>query len=307
MSALIKSGYDKLLAAFALGLMAVSGGWAWLHQGAIDLIRNHAVTTELTSAAYTPPVLPRTETQPTAWARPAAQSHGRGWLYEVFTPPVIYYNPLARSFAVTPPLNPTEGDTPFGLELLQVMLEPYRLQLVGYFGGPGDYLAAFVSQELPETLLARSGRRFEQLGLTLKSLDVKKVEVSRDDERPVYDVAALAVLLDEKSGTEVVLDSRARKLTDTPLAVLRLGPGGNRSRTLHEGDAFSDETGSYRIERIQLDPPEVVLVRQTAGLPLPESRILRPTGQAGGQIAGQPTKAGKFTSSPKAGLASHNP
>ena len=128
MSALIKSGYDKLLAAFALGLMAVSGGWAWLHQGAIDLIRNHAVTTELTSAAYTPPVLPRTETQPTAWARPAAQSHGRGWLHEVFTPPVIYYNPLARSFAVTPPLNPTEGDTPFGLELLQVMLEPYRLQ-----------------------------------------------------------------------------------------------------------------------------------------------------------------------------------
>lgn len=66
MSALIKSGYDKLLAAFALGLMAVSGGWAWLHQGAIDLIRNHAVTTELSSAAYTPPVLPRTETQPTA-------------------------------------------------------------------------------------------------------------------------------------------------------------------------------------------------------------------------------------------------
>ena len=306
MSALIKSGYDKLLAAGAFLLLAASLGWVGAHQSVIAALRSQAVAAELTGVAYTPSASRRLETNPAVWARPEAQSHGSGWLYEVFTPPVIYYNTLARSFAVTPPLNPADGGAPFGLELLDVKLEPYRLQLVGYFGEPGDYLAAFVSANQAETLLARSGRRFEQLGLSLRSFDVKKVEVPHDDARPVYDVAALAVLFDEQSGTEVVLDSRTRKLTDTPLAVLRWGTGGSSTRTLREGDTFTDGTGSYRIERIQLDPPEVVVARQTPGLPLPESRVLRPVGKDGGQIAGQPAKAGKFATPPKTGLA-HNP
>lgn len=305
MSELIKSSYDKLLVALGGTLLAVSGGWVGLHQVDLTRLRHLPVGAELVGPAYLGSGLVMPETKITAWAKPAPQSHGSGWLYEVFTPPVIYYNTLAKSFAVTAPLNLADGGVPFGLELLDVMFEPYRLQLVGYFGEPGDYLAAFTSPSQPETLLARSGRRFEQLGLTLKSFDVRKVEVAHTDAWPVYDVAALAVLFDEKSGAEVVLDSRARKLTATPLAVLRSVAAGAAPRTLHEGDTFSDDTGSYRIERIQVDPPEVVVARQTPGLPLPETRILRPAGKDGGQLAGKPAPPKNFPAPPKTGLATH--
>lgn len=303
MSKPIKSDYDKLLVTLGAALLVVSGGWMWSRQADIARLRHQPVVAEPAGAAYALSRLELPETKPAVWPKPAAQSPGSGWLYEVFTPPVIYYNTVARSFTVTPPLHLADGGAPFGLELLDVKLEPYRLQLVGYFGAAGDYLAAFVSPNQPETLLARSGRRFEQLGLTLKSFDVKKVIVTHTDAWPVYDVAALAVLLDEKSGAEVVLDSRARKLTDTPLAVLRSVGDGNTAHTWHEGDTFSDDTGTYRIERIQLDPPEVVVARQTSGLPLPETRILRPVGKDGMQLAGKPTKAGKSPALPKTGLA----
>lgn len=303
MSELIKTNYDKLLVALGAALLAVSGGWMWAHQVDIIRLRHQPVTAELAGAAYAASGLPLPEAKTAAWPKPTAQSQGSGWLYEVFTPPVIYYNALAKSFTVAPPVNLADGGAPFGLELLDVKFEPYRLQLVGYFGEPGDYLAAFVSPNQPETWLARSGRRFDQLGLTLKSFDVRKIVVAHTDAWPVYDVAALAVLFDEKSGTEVVLDSRARKLTDTPFVVLRLVADGSAPRTLHEGDTFSDDTGSYRIERIQVDPPEVAVARQTPGLPLPETRILRPAGKDGAQAAGKPPQPKKLPAPPKTGLA----
>jgi hypothetical protein len=141
---------------------------------------------------------------------------------------------------------------------------------------------------VPQTLLARAGRRFDQLGLTLKSFDVRKVAVESDAPGAVYDIAARALLHDEQTGGEVVLDSRGTKFTDTLLAVFQASDGQGRLRDLHEGDTFSDKDATYRIERIQLDPPEVVVARSTPGLAVPETRILRPSQSAQG---GEPQKS----------------
>lgn len=300
MSQLIKSVYDKVLLTLAVGAMGLSLVWVGRQQAGIRYLQGEATTPALSGPAHavTEWLLP--EASETAWPKAPAQSQGSGWLYEVFTPPVIYYNTVARSFAVTPPHYPTEpGGGVFGLGLLAVKLEPYRLQLMGYFGAPGDYLAAFVSPQSPETLLARAGRRFDQLGLTLKSFDVRKVTVESNEPGPVYDVAALAVLQDEHTGAEVVLDSRSRKLTDTPLAVFRLPGAAGKSRELREGDTFSDDDATYRIERIQLDPPEVVVARTTPGLPVPEMRVLRPAAQP----AGKQTKPKPLAPQPAQGVA----
>lgn len=283
-----KHHYEKLLLAAALGAVAAGCAWSWRRQPDVRRVRSEPEQAILAGAAIVP-AAPAPLPAKAAWERPPAQSQGGGWLYEVFTPPVIYYHAAARSFAVTPPhYAPEATDTVFGLELLAVRLAPYRLQLAGYFGTPGDYLAAFVSTEVPQTLLAREGRRFEGLGLTLKRFDVRKVAVETDAPGPVsYDIAALAVLLDEQTGAEVVLDSRATKLTDTPLAVFQAPDGQGRPRELHEGDTFSEADATYRIERIQFDPPEVVVARTAPGLPVPETRILRPAGASSGPMAGQ--------------------
>jgi hypothetical protein len=306
---ILKIHHDRLLLALAAGLLMVSGGWGWLCRGDLEQVRNEPMPA---GAAATAPRSAGSEVaaspfpkEPAVWPKPAPQSSGHDWLYEVFTPPVIYYHAAAKSFAVTPPVPAADRGTPFGLELLEVKFEFYPLQLAGYFGEPEDYLAAFVIPGQPETWLARRGRRFEQLGLTLQSIDVKKIEVAKNDARPVYDVAAFAVLRDERTGGEVVLDSRAPRLTDTPLAVLRLADG-SPPRTWHEGDSFTDDTATYRIERIQVDPPEVVVARRISGMPGPETRILRPVGRSG-DIAVRPVQNGKFPAPSGIGLAANGP
>jgi hypothetical protein len=298
----LKASYDKLLLGGAVAVLAASGAWLWQQQAEVRRLRAQPVAAQLGGAVFQPAGLPQPGTAPAVWPKAPAQSSGSGWLYEVFTPPVIYYNTLARSFTVTPPMYQGEAAAPFGLELIAVRLEPYRLQLVGYAGGPGDYLAAFTSPATPETLLAREGRHFESLGLTLKSFDVKKVSVDHADPWPVYDIAALAVVTEDKTGRDVVLDNRTRKLTDTPLAMLRVSTAEAKPRELHEGDTFSEAGSTYRIERIQLDPPEVVVARSAPGLPVPETKILHPAGKPG-RLAGPATKPGAVPARPADGLA----
>jgi hypothetical protein len=267
--------YDKLLLAVAALAAAFSVTWLAQQQGDARRLRAQPVAAVLAGASYEPANLKPRETSAVVWPRPPVQSSGQGWLYEVFTPPVIYYHTLARSFTITPPLPQGEAGASFGLELLEVRQEQYRLQLAGYCGEPGDYLAVFVSPELPGTLLARAGRRLENLGLTLKRIALEKIPVEHGDAWTVYDVAARAVLADDQTGDDVVLDSRTRKFTGTPLAVLQPLAGG-QPRELREGDAFVDGDSTYRIERIRLDPPEAVVARATPDRPQPETRVLHP-------------------------------
>lgn len=299
--------YEKLLLAAALGAVAAGCVWHWRMQSGLRRVRSEPEQPALAGSAPAPTELPPAF-EAHAWARPPAQSQGGGWLYEVFTPPVIYYNTAARSFAVTAPHYAAEAtETVFGLELLAVKREPYRLQLAGYFGGSGDYLAAFVSAEVPQTLLARTGRRFEELGLTLRSFAVRKVAVETDGAAgPVHDIAALAVLFDEQANAEVVLDSRAPSLTDTPLAVFQRPDGKGRPREFHEGDTFSEADATYRIERIQLDPPEVVVARTVPGVPVPESRVLRPATTTAHGMAGKVRRSQPLVTRLQEGVASHD-
>ena len=272
---LLKSNFDKLLLVLAAVVLGLSGAWTWQQQAEVRRLRTQAVMTQLAGASYELANLCAPDLPGAVWPKAPSQSHGGGWFYEVFTPPVIYYNTLANSFDVTAPGLAGESGLEFGIELLDVKREQYRLQLVGYIGRPGDYHAAFVSPNQPETLLVREGRRLAELDLTLKSFEVKRILIEHGDAWPVYDIVALAVLLDDRTGADVVLDSRARTFTDTPLAVLLVAGGKGKPRELHEGDTFSDEASTYRVEHIQLDPPEVIIARQMPGLLQSETKILQ--------------------------------
>lgn len=265
--------------AFGVALVAVAGAglWWWGQQEGLRALRTSPVAATLTGEAYARAEFKAPARVPKAWGKPAVQSQGGGWVYEIFTPPVIYFHASARAFSVTPPSVFQDGALAFGLELLDVRRELYRLQLMGYLGSTQDYLGTFVSPQISETLLARPGRRFEELGLTLKDFAVRKVNVAAPGELPVYDIAAFAVVHDERTGEEVTLDNRERRFTDTPLAILRLGAQA-KPREVREGDEFAENDATYRIERIQLYPPEVVVAKQVPGLPFPELRVLKPAG-----------------------------
>lgn len=296
---------EKVLAVFAFAAATGATLWWWQQQAPLRRLHAERVAPRFSGASYTSAATPDAIGKAKPWAKPVAQSSGAGWIYELFTPPVIYYHATARTFTVTPPIYlGDQTNLPFGLELLAVKREPFRLQLVGYVGAPGDYTAAFVSAQSPETLLARSGKRFDQLGLALKSFEIRRIALDPRAARPVYDVAAVATLHDERNGTEVTLDTRGPKLTDTPLAVLRVvADASGKPRVLHQGDTVQQDDATFRVEHIQLDPPEVVVAKQTTGLPYPETRVLKP--EATNKSAEAAATAKRFTpTSAQPGVAS---
>jgi hypothetical protein len=283
MISFLRKDCEKLMLAAALLLLAASVTWAFAEHPRVASHRRPARRTARAGSKWHAVAPPVPDGDTARWAEPVAQPDGPGWIYEIFTPPAIYYDPVGKSFSVTSP--PNRVDAPalpnpdaFDVELLTVRLEPFRLQLTGYVGTPGNYTGIFVSPANPETILARPGRSFPKLGLRLKELSVVKAPVVHRDPWPVYEVAAIAVLEDEQDGAEVRLDSRTRALTHTPVAVLRLG--GGRSE-LHEGDFLPGDRSAYRIKRIQLDPPEVEVVRLNARRAVPETRVLRPASPDG--------------------------
>lgn len=214
------------------------------------------------------------------WRPPPAQPAGPGWGFEVFTPPALHYDRLTGIFSVAPTHGAGSSHESLPVELLAVKREPFRLQLAGYSGAPGNWLGFFTSPASAETLLARPGHRFEELGLSLKSLDVTNRRGGPASDPRAEEVAGVAVLHDEKSGREVVLESRDRLYSEPPLALLRLTDAAGSDREVREGETWSDGHMRYRIERIQLDPPEVVIVREAPGSRAPVTAIIRPAGAA---------------------------
>lgn len=304
MTYLIKPVYERIVLAMALVAAVASVVWFWRQQAVIRILHREPIRPVLSGPAYAASQWPLPQAPGALWSKPPAQSRGSDWLYEVFTPPAITYNRVTQSFAIAssrPHSKPVAAE--HGLQLQSVKLEPYRLQLVGYFGEPGDHQAVFTSPRTQETILARPGHRFEPLGLTLKSFDVRKVAVERGEPGPMYEVAAVAVLQDEIIDAEVVLDSRTRKLTDTPLAVFNRPGATDGPRELHEGDAFTSDDAVYRIERIQLDPVEVVVTRTSSGLLEPEMLILGPVGR----VAGKQSPAKPLAAKSSTEVAAANP
>lgn len=212
-----------------------------------------------------------------AWSAPAAQTRGREWVYDAFSPPEIYYNSRSRLFSVKPPASLVEGDAagPFGLELVAVRPEPFRLQLIGYVGAAENWRGTFQNTRTGEVFLAASGRRLPTLGLTIRSLDVGSQPVTVAESMTTRQRVASAVVRDEQSGRDVTLTHRERVYTGTLFAFVA-APGQSATREVRSGDSFKLGEATYRIEKIEATPPSVEVLKEAASLSQPDRRILLP-------------------------------
>ena len=149
---------------------------------------------------------------PRCWVEPAAQRRGPGWIYDLFTPPAVHYDQLSRTLTATPAPELVPADTdenPPDLELLEVRREPFRLQLVGYAGGPGELRGIFLDMRRGETAIGRAGDHLAGSGLSVKRLAVTGgggFQSGAETGEPM----AEATVADEATGNEVVLTSRGR-------------------------------------------------------------------------------------------------
>lgn len=264
---------DKLLLACAALLFAASGAAiALLVRLGIGLQPPPVGQVQLAEMTYTAsvaePALVKTET----WPAPAPQKRGREWIYDTFTPPEIFYNPRTKQFTVKPPTAAAEAvEEPFGLELIAVRPEPFRLQLIGYVGDRGTFENTLTG----EVFLGAAGKRVPALGLTIVGFDVRLQPIALRDSMTTQQRVATAVVRDEKTGRDVTITHRERHFTGTVSAFVA-AEGANAAREVRSGDGFKLGAATYRVEKVQLTPPQIEVTKEAPTLPQPERRTLVP-------------------------------
>src|SRR5882724_9623739 len=133
--------FEKILLGVALGTVLGAGAWVQRNPARTESGRSRSLPAEMRAVAKGSRTL--TAGIP-VWNDPPPQTRGGKWVYEMFTPPEIYFDPRSREFSITPPLKPvpeqiaeTNDDPP------ETPPAPFRLQLVGFVGGDGNYLGTF--------------------------------------------------------------------------------------------------------------------------------------------------------------------
>lgn len=273
----VPSSDKVLLGAAALLLLASAGTFGTLALRPTDPSNVPVPQVELTSAPYVarapeaPPI--KTDT----WAAPGAQARGRDWIYDAFTPPEIFYNARSKQFTIKPPSSLWDEDAQesFDLELVAVRPEPFRLQLIGYVGGEGNWRGMFQNLVSGQVFLASGGHRVPTLALTVRSLEVSTHPIRMGESMTTRQRVATAVIRDEKTGRDVTLTHRERVFTGTVFAFVAR-PGESATREVRRGDMFNLGETTYRIGKIDTVPPSVEVVKESPTLSQPDRRVLSP-------------------------------
>jgi hypothetical protein len=221
--------------------------------------------------------------QKATWMNPRSQQRGSKWLFDVFTPPRIYYNPVSQEFVVTPPDLLVKQDTSdpwssFGIALLDVRPRPYRLQLIGYAGESGNYIATFEYIPTGEALLAKEGNLLVEVGVKIMSFDVKQMEVEHEGSMRVYENVGVAKLMDFEQNEEIFLTNLETKIFSDLEARVRILEDG-QEYVVREGSQVKLEHGLYIIGDLSSEPKEAMVTRVSQDGSRRQSKLLTPSGQ----------------------------
>lgn len=138
----MKKSYDKIIFIIALLLFLGSSGYYFTQEssGVDPSLKTKAPQGEMFKVID----IPVFEETKIIWENPIAQDEAGNELFEIFTPPKIYWDESNNVFDFEPPRPPIEK-APFGLALLSIERELYRIQIDSFFGAPGgDYTKAKV-------------------------------------------------------------------------------------------------------------------------------------------------------------------
>lgn len=287
-------------------MLAMSVGWSWRKRLDVRRIKAVAVAMHVVKSDYKPDVLSVSIATNNAWLKPTPQLAGGAWIYELFTPPVIFYNRQSAAFSVTSPSDLIDSNAAFDLQVVAVKQELYRLQLTGYFGKPGAYIAAFSAAGKPDILLVKEGDRLKDLHLKLLHFAVQHLPLERKDSLPAYEAAAVAELFDEQAEATVTLDSRSQKFSDASVAIIKFAAPDAAIQEVREGDVVRYHEFVYRIEHIQYAPAEVQVTREGSDTSRFEHRVLHPATVSSNYASASIDDSKISLSRPATGLATNN-
>jgi len=196
-----------------------------------------------------------------SWPEPPAQHRGPGWVYELFAPPPVYFDPRSHTLGAGLAAAGSPGaEARCDLELVQVRGGRFRWQLAGYVADAGVLRGVFADAESGVTVVAGVGDRLGDTSWTVRSLAVDRPEDAPTDAAP-----AVATIGDGAPGAPVILSTREPCEGGTPLGMFASRRRPEFRRTLRAGDSLELDGASYRIEELVLRPPRAVVARLAPG------------------------------------------
>jgi hypothetical protein len=207
---------------------------------------------------------------PTQWRPPSHQSRGAEWVFDLFTPPEMVFDARQNRFSIP---STTEADTnmpdePFGLALLSVRRELFRLQLLGEVGHGGKRRGIFEHRPTGEVYLAGPGQAVPR-----HRIDVTRIEerhLSPDNGMPLRRLVAAVV--DGESHREIELVAGEDGVSDTLTATVK--PDAGDARRVGIGEIVEVGTVSYRIDAMVEHPASVSVTKASSGSGRTEYRVL---------------------------------
>ena len=200
----------------------------------------------------------------TVWSALPTSDDAEVWAFDVFTPPKIYFDPETGRFSVSAP-EPVEMEDevlhpPFGVTLVAVARQPYRLQLVGYAGLTDEPWGIFANELTGEGIVAQPGFHFAGLGLELVDLEIKREDLIVPDSMPLREIVAVAQVRDRESNRTVRLTSGHPAWTERPKATVRIESSGE-SRQVEAGNRLELLDGVAEITGVFARPDAVTAVK----------------------------------------------
>ena len=268
----------------AVGGLAIlgTGVWAFLQQSDIKAFRSPA-NAPASGSAYEATAITITSPESRKWADAQSQTAGEKWIYDVFTPPEIYYNTRTKQFTVVPPvIEPTAvtntGDPvpvlppSFGLELVKVEQPLFRLQLEGWVGEGPSARGNFLNVQTGTAVFGTTGKKLPDLNLEIVRFSAERRVTEIPGGTRIVETVATAVVRDTVTGVETPLDAKVRT-PEGPLSVtFKLADGTERSAKSGESISAGDHT--FKVGELTLDPPSAVVIKEGKDLAVPETKTL---------------------------------
>jgi hypothetical protein len=256
---------DQWALAGAGVVLAVAFAWLLWQEQAVRAVRT-GVRTELAGALNEEHrVMVPAAVASRLWTAPPSNDDADAWGFDVFTPPVIFYDPATGRFSVAAPAVVEVAEAPltqpFGLRLLRVERQPYRLQLVGYAGTPEDPLGIFANEVTGEGVVARSGHQFGDLELELRALAIRREQLLVPDSMPLREIVAEAEVWDARENRRLHLSTARPAWTQQPVAEVLIEATGEQRRIV-AGNRIELPDGVVEVTGVFARPDSLTAVKR---------------------------------------------
>lgn len=225
------------------------------------------------------------------WAAPVDQRESAGWIYDLFTPPEIFYDADANRFRVTPPttafaatIDADIARIGAGIRLVEVQRPEFPLQLIGFVGSGQDAAGLFQNAASGETFLGRDGMLVRGLNLLVEKFEVSLRPVLVPDSMTTDRLVATASVREQSTGDITNLTTLARSCGREAIAVVATENQSLIKTHLKVGDRIDLDGRSLSVKAVQVSPPTLVLSWQSDGTANEAVRIFHVEGKSLGNL-----------------------